>query len=352
LAENQKGMLPSFEIYLSILSDSWMPWLPDNRREEKFESLLFALQPASEIRFQRFFRHLIPALRNTSSTVSTGFINEIKVLAKLKDSGKHLSFAPVFMQLSARQPRELFYHALASFALDGYRQWLEAVLPEKEGEISAYIMTRTIDRLHSVLQLPAMKELAEQRELRLLYLVKVALACLFTHLMNRNGRLYRGLASAFRAPEAVKAEINRSRLPEPEKNELLHLLDQLLTANSNQPVIPVTEKKPSTGIENEGNKRAPKSEETYELRQLVKEWQTDVADIKDVFGQLAAKPEEKEKKTLDSATVMKMLNISKSTLHRYRKKGIITCSKLGGKYLYPEPEILKLIKNENGNTGS
>jgi hypothetical protein len=256
------------------------------------------------------------------------------------------------MQLSAHQPRELFYHALTGFALDGYRQWLEAALPEKEGEISAYVMTRTIDRLHSVLQLPAMEELAEQRELRLLYLVKVALACLFTHLMDRNRRFYRGLASAFHAPEAVKAEINISRLPEPEKNELHHLLNQLLTASSNQPVIPVPEKKPSTGIENEGNKRTPKTEETAELGQLVKEWQTDVAGIKDVFGQLAAKPKEKKEKMLGSAAVMKMLNISKSTLHRYREKGIVTCSKLGGKYLYPESEILKLIKNENGKTSS
>lgn len=213
-------MLPSFEIYLSILSDFCMPWLPDNRREEKFESLLFALQPASEKCFQWFFRHLNPALKNTGSVVSADFDKEMKYLAKLNDSARDLHFAPLFIELSAYQRREIFYHALTGFALDGYWQWLEAALPEKQGETGAYIITRTTDRLHAILQLPMIKELAKERELRLLYLVKVAMACLFTQLMNRNAGLYRGLASVYRATEAVKAEINGSRVPELEKNEL------------------------------------------------------------------------------------------------------------------------------------
>lgn len=127
----------------------------------------------------------------------------------------------------------------------------------------------------------------------------------------------------------------------------MDLLEQLLTANTQPSTTQLSEKKLSAGITNDGKEILLNPEMPGKLEQLAKEWQADVAGLKDAFGQLAAKPDEKKEKMLDSAAVMKMLNISKSSLHRYRKNKIIPCKKLGRKFLYRETDIIKLLQNVN-----
>ena len=349
---NQKHiMLPSFEIFLSILSDSWMPWLADNRKEEKFESLLFALTPFSEKSFQGFFSKLIPAIQNTRSAISPNFTKEAAYLSKIKASSQVLSLAPHFVQLPAVHSHELFYHSLTGFASDGYQSWLHNSLPAKDGEIGAYILTRTIDRLYSVLKIPVMDELATERDLRLLYVVKVALAGIHCGLMQRFGNFYRGLAVTYRAPDSIRNEIKQSSLSPDTREELFDLLKKLLPSPVVQTIAgPDETKKAEADI----NKAMQKSglTPTNELEQLAQSWNNDVLFIKKAVGQLkdtAAGEQTLPGKTLNSGEVMRLLGISKSTLYRHRKNGTIKFNKIGGKFIYMETEIMKLLKQQDKN---
>ena len=51
-------------------------------------------------------------------------------------------------------------------------------------------------------------------------------------------------------------------------------------------------------------------------------------------------------KWLDSHDVKKLLNISDSTLWRYRKENKIPYSKIGNKFLYPESFFTKSLKTK------
>ena len=348
-------MLPSFEIYLSVLSDCWMPWLPDNRRQEKFESLLFALRPAAETSYSRFFRNLLPALKNTNSAVSGGFTEEVRQLSGMNGSFDPASLASSFVQLPAGSPRELFYHALIGFALEGYRNWLETALPEKDGEISAYVVTRTTDRLQSALQLPVPNELTAERELRLLYLVKVALAALFSTMLEKRTKHYRGITTVHQVIESTKLELNQCQLPGNERDELLRLLENLLSAGKTESVSSDINRQPQKRLEQEMIKPEPAHAEDNRLKELAAGWKEDVSEVKNAIARMMAENEahqnEKEpEKMLGSGKVMELLGISKSSLSRYRETGIIPYRKIGGKFLYPESGILKLTgKNSGGN---
>ncbi len=284
MLQNRIRMLPSFEIYLSILSDSWMPWLDDNRRQEKFVSLLFALKPAAGTHFARFFRDLLPALKNTGSSVSAGFTHEAGYLAGMKGVMVAQPVAPAFIEMPVGESRDQFYHAITGYAFDGYRNWLETALPEKEGEISAYVVTRTADRLQSVLQLPVTAELTAERELRLLYLVKVAAATLFCGLLEQKKKLYRGIVTPFQTKELLRTELSRCRLPAEEKRELLRLMEQLQEAGlqlTKAPSRPFLPEQPKSYITAEPEAEIPGADQ---LQQLSREWQNDVADIKNAVA--------------------------------------------------------------------
>jgi hypothetical protein len=46
---------------------------------------------------------------------------------------------------------------------------------------------------------------------------------------------------------------------------------------------------------------------------------------------------------LDSYEVMKRLHISKRTLFRWRKKGIVPYTRMGGKYFYREKDVQRVM---------
>ena len=73
------------------------------------------------------------------------------------------------------------------------------------------------------------------------------------------------------------------------------------------------------------------------LKQQVEDLFTQIEAVKKKFGIV-----EKEK-WMDAQEVCLALNISKRTLQSYREYGIIPCSFIGGKYMYKESDLGRVL---------
>jgi len=73
------------------------------------------------------------------------------------------------------------------------------------------------------------------------------------------------------------------------------------------------------------------------LKQQVEDLFTQIEAVKKKFGIV-----EKEK-WMDAHEVCLALNISKRTLQSYREYGIIPCSFIGGKYMYKESDLVRVL---------
>ena len=73
------------------------------------------------------------------------------------------------------------------------------------------------------------------------------------------------------------------------------------------------------------------------LKQQVEDLFTQIEAVKKKFGIV-----EKEKR-MDAQEVCLALNISKRTLQSYREYGIIPCSFIGGKYMYKESDLVRVL---------
>ena len=73
------------------------------------------------------------------------------------------------------------------------------------------------------------------------------------------------------------------------------------------------------------------------LKQQVEDLFTQIEAVKKKFGIV-----EKEK-CMDAQEVCLALNISKRTLQSYREYGIIPCSFIGGKYMYKESDLVRVL---------
>ena len=73
------------------------------------------------------------------------------------------------------------------------------------------------------------------------------------------------------------------------------------------------------------------------LKQQVEDLLRQIEAVKKKFGIV-----EKEK-WMDAQEVCLALNISKRTLQSYREYGIIPCSFIGGKYMYKESDLVRVL---------
>lgn len=68
--------------------------------------------------------------------------------------------------------------------------------------------------------------------------------------------------------------------------------------------------------------------------------------LDELKGILINRQEPETNKWLKSVEVMKMLNITKNTLHKYRENGVLYAKKVGGIYLYGYKEIQDLLQRQ------
>ena len=77
--------------------------------------------------------------------------------------------------------------------------------------------------------------------------------------------------------------------------------------------------------------------EYLRLKHQVEDLSTQIESVKKKFGSVV------KEKWLDAQEVCLVLNISKRSLQSYREHGIIPCSFIGGKYMYKESDLARIL---------
>lgn len=335
-------MLPSFEIYLSVLTDDLMPWLEENNRDEKYEVPPYYPLVGKTEGFPSFFKQLETWQNEQYPLFAAQVQEEIKQLSALTLLPDELKPVEPFLQLPCTGLKTKFYNMLTGYSLAGYWCMIRRLIDREKGkQLAAYHLSDINHRILSLLKLPAPEKGLQKSDRLIFYRVKAALAVLYDKTKLRYPGDSHGVL--FLSAKDIILEQLESLETEPSvRDNLCTLMDNLTAPVPDKPqAMPLNKTTP----ENAGE--VPRSDD--DLFQMARGLETEMGEFKEVITQLAEaknKPTGKTSvriKMLGSGDVCRILNISKSTLKRYRDTGKIPFKKLGGKFLYSEEAISELL---------
>jgi len=349
--DRKYSMLPSFEIYLNILTDSLMPWLKENRKQEKFESVIRMAGPAFHGDYKGFFRGIGNSFKMFHVDAPKKINTELELLATaaLTPLGKRM------IQLFVNQPvlnyREHFYNMITGMSLGAYHDLLEHFLRQCEGpETKAFYLEKLLAEIHSMLLIPLPVEFENPEEEKIAVRVKLALAILYRLLQKKQGKIENSMLLYFDARGWLKECLGK--LEEEGRAEKNLLIFDLLTRDK----ATVEPGKLTVSVENEPNMK--EMEATGSYSRILNEFMAFQQDFNEVKQNVVhilqneatvVKTEQPAEKWLTSPEVCNLMRISKSTLQRWRNRKKINFLKLAGKYRYHEQYILNLMRKNESN---
>ncbi len=352
--DRKYSMLPSFEIYLSILTDDLMPWLMENRRQEKFESVIRQAGSGFYGDYRIFFISVGLYFKKLHPVSSKKVIRELEHLSNVSATPLGKEMAQVFATRPVQNYREHFYNAITGMCLGAYHDSLVLFFRKCEGpETKAFYLEKLFADLHSILLIPLPEKIENREEEKIVIHVKLALAILFQIVLKKHRITGNGMLRYFDTHGWLK----ETR----EKLQFGSLTDELLmnfdsfTENSR----PKVQEKAMDGR----GKREDLADMEFEtgdnvqIQEILKDLQQEFSEVKQGFENMAVNKQLPEKKVVPSekwmtgSEVCEYLRISKSTLQRRRGSGKIKFSKLAGKYRYEVNYIRQLLR-ENDRTPS
>lgn len=338
-------MLPSFDIYLSVLTDAWMPWLRENRREKKFEALVRLTGSAFRGDYPAFFTALVQALQKQPSGSSEKIMKECTYFSALRMSLTAKRMKEAFITQSVQSSREYFYQVLTGMCLGASYDGIQGFFRHCEGpEIKAYYLDKLLSDLHSMLHLPIPHSSCSAEEEKIALQVKVALAILMKQLLRKQGKPDGNMLAYFDVHGWLGECLEHTQFQQ-QKEDLLRIFEQC----SEEGALP-SEMRPAKAESNTSGPVPDKQESpvSIPIPEFV-ELQQDLSEIReDLFrllsaGPLPPKKEESAETWMTSKEVCTYLKISKSTLQRKRKKGEIPYFVLAGKCRYKKKDIRALL---------
>lgn len=341
-------MWRNFEIYVNLLTGSWMPWLDRNRRHAGFDHLLERLEPHTGGTPGEFFNALAGLLQDLWWPQPQKLMYELEQLSQI-DSTAGCILTAEFLRLPASGSREQFYTTLTGFCLAGYdTRSLQLIQPDSGNEMGAYFHGRLLETLHNLIQLPVTAPEAADSELAVAYRVKAALCTLFHRLQRRQDIHCCNRHRRFPVRELLQAELAESRLDETSVRQIMHLFYALTGEKPSAqliPAAPVSNPQPAPPVPVE------KEPEISVMATILKEFGSEIHQMKQEIktylknktSPVTKAPPETNRR-IDGVEARKLLGVSKTSLQRYRDQGKLPFAKVGQKYTYLESDVLKLIE--------
>jgi len=341
-------MWPTFEIYSSIINGSWLLWQESHTQNARLHRLLNNLKPVAGCQPDAFFRELLPLLHPSCQPAMAKLRREVMNLAL--HSGHTASCCDdAFLRLPAAGYRQQFFHLLTGISLGGYDQWMNRIATSaQDGQCRLYFRRRMMEKLESFIELKGEPGESPHSEPQLVYLVKTALCILYTRLAGDDNHA----PPESCARERLQQQLIESGLPDATCSRLMSLYDKLTA----QPVAaPATIAAPASTVippmTADATLRQLPSVTEAELAILMTDWKSNVDVVKQglettLKGEVpsAAKDRQVTGLLLEPRQVQKMLGISKATMSRYRKKGLLPYTLQCGKYRYAEADVKKLLQ--------
>jgi excisionase family DNA binding protein len=340
-------MLPSFEIYLSILTDGLMPWLKENRRQEKFESVIRMAGTAFHGDYMAFFR----AIGNTFKMFHFDIPKRINTELVLLETATLTPLGKRMIQTFVNQPvlnyREHYYNVLTGMSLGAYHDLPEQFLRQCEGpEIKAFYLEKLLADIHSMLLIPLPGKFEFPEEEKIAFRVKLALAILYRLLQKKQGKIENSMLLYFDARGWLKITLEQMESVGL-KEELLKIYDRFAGEKKSpeQDMLPG-----AAEIEAALQEKVQDLNSRDLIPDALKELQQELSEIKQAFEnyrgnkQIQNRNDDGSDKWLTGNEVCEILRISKSTLKRKRDSNELEFSRLGNKIRYEEKYIRQMMR--------
>lgn len=344
-------MLPSFEMYLNILTGFWMPWLKENRKHDKFESFIRFTGSAFHGRHPVFFPAVIESFKKLNFGPSEKLISELELLSTAGESSFGNRLSEAFVSLPVQNYRGHFYNVLTGQSLGAYYNITEQFLRKCEGpETKDYYAEKMISGLHALMHIPLPVKIVDEEDKRIWFQVLLATGILFQLLLKKPGHdagvLFYFDTRGWLEEKAQQMHFNQY------PGQLISLFDRFLVSDEQTKQVQVisTEKSEINILKNDDA-----FSENVNLPDLLIGLQQEFNEMKQGLEiivqdkQFQKKPEEQTDKWMKSKEVCEMMQISKSTLQRIRNSGKIKYSIVGNTFRYKQNDILQIMK-ENENT--
>jgi excisionase family DNA binding protein len=344
-------MLPSFEIYLSIMTDNLMPWLKENRRQEKFEAVIRNAGPGFCEEYRIFFTSVGCSFKKFHPVSTEKIIQELEHLSNVSATPLGKEMAKVFCTSPVQNYREHFYNAITRMCLGAYHDCLDLFFRKCEGpETKAFYLEKLLTGIHSMLLITLPEEFENPEEEKIVVRVKLALAILYRLLQKKQGKIENSMLLYFDVRGWLKECLGK--LEEEGCAEEMQMIFDLLTREKRT----VEPGKLTVASEIEPDMMEMETTGSYsEILNAFKSFHQDFNEVKqNVIHILQNEPTVEKtgkpvEKWLTSPEVCNMMRISKSTLQRWRKSKKIKFFKLAGKYRYLEQDILNLMRANDSN---
>jgi predicted DNA-binding transcriptional regulator AlpA len=341
-------MWPTFEIYNNIINGSGWLWPEGYTNTVRLNRLLNAIQPVAECRPDVFFSELLPLLDSPSSPALAKLRCEVMNLV-LHSGSAGSCCDGAFLQLPATGYRQQFCHLLTGFTLGGYDQWMNRIAASaQDGQCRLYFRRRMMEKLESFIEIRAWPGESPQSKTQMVYLSQAAICILYTKLAGDDSLA----ATGFCARNRLQQQLCESGLADATCSSLMSIYDKLTAQALPAPAnitAPVNAAIPPTTAD-AAFLQLPAVTEA-ELKNLLTDWKSGVDAVKQGLGTTlkdgepsALKERQVSNRLLDPHEVQEMLGISKATMCRYRKKGLLPYTLVCGKYWYAEADVKKFIR--------
>lgn len=344
-------MLPSFEIYLNILTGSWMPWLKENRIQDKFESFTRFAGTAFNGKPPVFFPALVESVKKLNFGTSEKLISELEHLATAAESSFGNRLSEAFISLPVQNYRAHFYKVLTGQTLGAYYSLSEQFLKKSEGpEIKSYYAEKMISSLHALMHIPLPVKITDDEDKRICFQVLLAIGILFHLLIKKQGTAA-GMFFYFDTrgwlDEKIK-QMNFSQYPD----YLNSLFDLFPVGDQQKKQVKVISPAESELNNLKNDNVIVSNSDLLELYVGISQEFNGLKQNLELIiqnNQFQKKPEEQTMQWIKSKEVCEMMGISSSTLQRIRNSSKIKYSKAGSTFRYNKNDILQIMQ-ENENT--
>jgi predicted DNA-binding transcriptional regulator AlpA len=339
-------MWPTFEIYLSIMSGLWLPSTSGLMHSARLHRLLL---PGAGCQADAFFMELLPFLDPPCQPAIARLRREVMNLAqhsRIADS----CCDGAFLRLPSPGYRQQFCHLLIGFTLAGYDRWMNMIVTSAQGEhCRLYFRRRMMEKLESLIELNIWPVESPYREPQIVYLVKTVLCILYTRLEVDGCQSLPG----FCARERLQWLLSESGLEEVACSRLMSLYNRLTGQSAPSPLImpePAEGSVFKTTADNDLRQPAiTEAELAIMLSELKSNFEEMKRGLESAFNGIvpaAGKKLYEPNQMLDAREVQEMLGVSKATMNRYRKKGLLPYTQVVGKYRYDEEDVKNVIRNK------
>ena len=339
----------------SIIHDNLMPWLEENKDQEKFRLILRKMSPMHNGEHGSFFHALISAFSGMGIRSGRILTDEFNLLSQVYVTPEIKDSSSPFNNLDDDNPKIIFYTSLISHSVPAYLSYLQnAVTADQSTSLRKHSMMGVMKTISDMIIQTRALSPAGSADRIIINRLLAGLTVLFSETVKLYPHEYEPLMLRISNAD-IRNFITGTENDDKNNGTLFSLLaaKYFPLKDSNPatplPALPAEQQKGTLLQQNEPScQQNPDEDILNEVAQIKEDLSGLVNAVKGAIKKKEVQPDTDDR-LIGSSEVCKLLHISKSTLKAHRDKKLYSFTKIGSRYLYSAKEINEILRLNKGN---